>query len=252
MKKISLTISFLISLFYYAQVGIKTDTPQKTLHVNGSLQVTNELNVGGNANTPGNAGTSGQVLVSNGTGQAPSWQSLVIPTLPVLSTGTVIAVNGVFKIAQEITAQMTADFSIAGSGSNPTTTLIGNLNNEIIDNENTYSGTASSNSFKVNEDGVYMVIMNIALSVTGTASPTAPVVGIWSNTDNMWIARVNDTYMASTTGRQTYTLITAIPMQASKTYSFRAACTDNFVIRAISSGSSGSGPVSQITVKRLK
>lgn len=30
----------------YAQVGIKTPTPQNTLHVNGSLQVVKDLNVG--------------------------------------------------------------------------------------------------------------------------------------------------------------------------------------------------------------
>lgn len=57
----------------HAQTGIKTETPQRTLHVNGSLQVTKEVNVGGNANTAGSAGTSGQVLTSNGTGVAPSW-----------------------------------------------------------------------------------------------------------------------------------------------------------------------------------
>nr|WP_315029689.1 hypothetical protein [uncultured Chryseobacterium sp.] len=65
-----------LPLFFNAQVGIGTPTPQRTLHVNGSLQVVNEFNVGGNANTAGLAGTSGQVLTSRGAGVAPSWASV--------------------------------------------------------------------------------------------------------------------------------------------------------------------------------
>ncbi|BAP32721.1 uncharacterized protein CHSO_3684 [Chryseobacterium sp. StRB126] len=57
-------------------VGIRTTTPQKNLHVNGTLQVTNEINVGGNATTAGSAGTLGQILTSGGAGAAPSWQTL--------------------------------------------------------------------------------------------------------------------------------------------------------------------------------
>ncbi|WP_054509476.1 hypothetical protein [Chryseobacterium sp. ERMR1:04] len=57
-------------------LGVGTVTPQKTLHVNGSLQLTNELNIGGNATTTGSSGTSGQVLVSKGAGAAPSWANL--------------------------------------------------------------------------------------------------------------------------------------------------------------------------------
>ncbi|MFP3592900.1 hypothetical protein [Chryseobacterium sp. SIMBA_038] len=78
MKKHILTILLLttMAILANAQVGIKTETPQKTLHVNGSLQVTNELNVGGNGSTAGSAGTAGQILSSNGSGSAPSWQTL--------------------------------------------------------------------------------------------------------------------------------------------------------------------------------
>lgn len=56
-------------------VGIGTSTPQKLLHINGSMQLTNELNVGGNATTAGSAGTTGQVLTSGGAGAAPTWQT---------------------------------------------------------------------------------------------------------------------------------------------------------------------------------
>lgn len=76
MKKKLIFGTFLLSLTVSGQVGIKTDTPQKSLHVNGSLQVTNEFNVGGNATTAGSAGSAGQVLVSQGAGTPPIWNSL--------------------------------------------------------------------------------------------------------------------------------------------------------------------------------
>ncbi|MCW3160841.1 hypothetical protein [Chryseobacterium oryctis] len=60
----------------FSQVGVNTVTPQKTLHVNGSIQLTNELNVGGNSNTAGNAGALGQILTSNGPNVAPSWANI--------------------------------------------------------------------------------------------------------------------------------------------------------------------------------
>ncbi|MDR6372811.1 hypothetical protein J2795_003760 [Chryseobacterium bernardetii] len=76
MKKNLIFVGFLLSLTLYGQVGIKTDTPQKSLHVNGSLQITNEFNVGGDARTAGSAGSAGQVLMSHGAGAAPTWNSL--------------------------------------------------------------------------------------------------------------------------------------------------------------------------------
>ncbi|MFS4472795.1 hypothetical protein [Chryseobacterium sp. T20] len=76
MKKNLIFGAFLLSVMIFGQVGIKTETPQKSLHVNGSLQVTNEFNVGGNATTAGSAGSAGQVLVSQGAGTPPIWNSL--------------------------------------------------------------------------------------------------------------------------------------------------------------------------------
>ncbi|MCT2406052.1 hypothetical protein NZD88_00610 [Chryseobacterium antibioticum] len=68
-------------------VGVATQTPQKNLHVNGSLQVVNELNVGGNATTAGSAGTTGQILTSSGAGVAPTWKTLNT------SSGTISSAN---------------------------------------------------------------------------------------------------------------------------------------------------------------
>ncbi|UZT99415.1 hypothetical protein ODZ84_07590 [Chryseobacterium fluminis] len=76
------------------RVGIGTLTPQKTLHVNGSLQFTNELNVGGTATTAGSAGTAGQVLKSNGPGVAPSWQEVISPADSVVRLSGVAIRSG--------------------------------------------------------------------------------------------------------------------------------------------------------------
>ncbi|WP_418122795.1 hypothetical protein ACNFU2_19830 [Chryseobacterium sp. PTM-20240506] len=232
-----------LPVLYYTQVGVHTSTPQKTLHVNGSLQVVNELNVGGTSSTPGSSGNVGQVLKSNGPGAPPSWQNLAgAPT----STGTVIAVNGQFLVAQEIIVQMTADFTNSGTG---TAVTIGNLNNEIVDNENLYTGSATTNTFKVSADGVYQITMNGQLSTT---NGTSPVIGIWDDTNNNWVARVNDLYTATTGSLQTYTLLTSIPMLTSNTYSFRIVNTASITIKHLSSGSTGSGPITQMSLKRLK
>lgn len=241
----------LLPLVCQAQVGINTATPQKTLHVNGSLQLVKELSVGGTASTEGSAGNLGQVLKSKGPGVAPSWQNLVgVPT----STGTVIAVDGVFLVAQEITTQMTADFKLLSTGI-AVSTAIGNLNKEIIDNENRYNSSATTNSFTVSTDGVYMITMILQLS---TSNGTSPVIGVWDNTSNKWVARVNDLYRSAPPPgvidqtAQTYKLITSVPMLAAKTYSFRIANTADLTLRNLSWGTTGSGPVTQVSVKRLK
>ncbi|WP_345989725.1 hypothetical protein AAEU33_19205 [Chryseobacterium sp. Chry.R1] len=234
----------LLPLISYAQVGVNTTTPQKTLHVNGSLQVVNELNVGGNGTTAGSAGTAGQVLKSNGPGKAPTWQNLAgVPN----ATGTVIVVDGEFIVAQEIVVQMQEDYTKTTSVS--ITDPIGNLTNKIIDNENKYSATASTNSFKVSVDGIYQVTMNAQLS---TKNGQSPVIGIWNDTSNQWVARVNDRFTATDGQLQTYTLLTSIPMVASDVYSFRITNNEPVTVKYLSSGSTGSGPVTQMSLKRLR
>ncbi|MGR3857279.1 MULTISPECIES: hypothetical protein [Chryseobacterium] len=256
-KKAILITSIFGSLFYHSQVGINTSTPMKSLHVNGALQVVNELNVGGTASTAGSAGIAGQVLKSNGPGNAPTWQSIAgVPS----STGTVIVVNGQFMVAQEIIVQMTNDFTYTAGSNGGIPVAIGSLNNEIVDNENLYTGSPSTNSFKVSADGVYQIMMNAQLSTSNDSSnqPTIPVIGIWDDTSSSWVARVNDVYWAGSSTsvgggpKQTYTLITSIPMLASHTYSFRLSNTVDVIVRYLSSGSTGSGPVTQMSLRRLK
>ncbi|WP_292010920.1 hypothetical protein [Chryseobacterium sp.] len=86
MKSIVLLLGMFSFLNFNAQVGIGTPTPQRTLHVNGSLQVVNELNVGGTSSAAGSAGTAGAILVSSGAGAAPIWQVTSATKLPVTAT----------------------------------------------------------------------------------------------------------------------------------------------------------------------
>lgn len=62
-----------------AQVGIKTDSPNATLDVNGATTLRKELRVGGTSTQVGNPGLNGQVLVSQGEGLPPVWKSLNVP-----------------------------------------------------------------------------------------------------------------------------------------------------------------------------
>lgn len=243
MKKVIIGI-LLYSSLLHAQLGVGTPTPQETLHVNGTLQVTDGIYLGGNANTKGSAGEWGQVLKSNGPNEAPSWGDEVI--VPEIG-GTVIIVDGIFTVAQDITVQMSADFTNGATKGIPV--LIGNLTNVIIDNNNSYVGSRTSNSFKVKVDGIYQIKMNLQIA---TNRGSSPVIGVWDNTTEKWVARVNDYFDLPWEEFQTYTLIAAIPLSTTHNYSFKAANDASFTIRHLSSGETGAGPVSQVSVKRLK
>lgn len=124
MKKHLLLSSFLFPLLCFSQVGIKTDTPKKTLHVNGSLQVVNELNVGGDSTTAGSAGTSGQFLISQGPGVAPQWTSVTIPVLDANS----YKLKGVYNF----------DLFDVFSNTNGNYLTLGSFNNIVIGNPNNF------------------------------------------------------------------------------------------------------------------
>jgi hypothetical protein len=264
----------------YSQVGVNTPNPQGAFHIDGAKDnpatgvptatqqendlIVNDLGrVGIGTNTPttkldvaGNVkiadGTQGanKILTSDANGVA-SWQSFAgaVPT----SNGSVIAIDGQFLIAQEITVQMSADYSnTVGNVAEP----IGNLDVEIIDNENRFSSTATTNSFTVVATGVYQIILNFLIE----GSEGNPVIGIWDDTTNAWVARVNDYFTGGTNNIsgsfpvQTYSLITSINMDSTHVYSFRIASSSNvlYTAKAMSSGSTGKGPISQVIVKRLR
>lgn len=227
-------------------VGIGSSTPQKNLHVNGSLQLTNELNVGGSASTEGSAGSAGQFLKSNGAGVPPVWENFAGSDSS--STGTIIIIDGRFMVAQEIVVQLTSDFTTTQNG---VAARIGNLNNEIVDNANLYNGTPLGNSFMVSENGVYQI--EISAEINTENNGTGPVIGIWDDTINEWVARISDEYTAHTTGLQTYSLATSIPMDSSHMYSFRVASSAPVLtIRRYNGNIGGRGPSTQMSLRRLR
>ncbi|PXV69128.1 hypothetical protein CLV62_101397 [Dysgonomonas alginatilytica] len=231
-------------------VGIGTVAPTNKLHVKDT---TNPLKVEGLA---ASASASDLPMVVGSDGIVKTGTFPVVNIVPD-DVGTVIAIDGKLLIAQEITVLMTADFVSKGQPTPLIPDRIGNLTNKIIDNKNTFSSTATTNSFKVMADGVYSIMINVQLETTAAQNP---VVGIWCDTpeagfpNGKWVARVNDAFMASgaTVNGQTYTLITAIDMYVSKTYSFRVVGNADTTVKAFSRGSTGEGPISFYSLKRLK
>lgn len=223
-------------------IGIGTATPSNKLHVKDT---TDPIKVEGLV-ASGSTDDLPMVVAPDGTVRTGTFP--VVNLVPD-DVGTVIAIDGKLLVAQEITVLMTADFSFTTSPTVPP--RIGNLTNVIIDNKNSFKSNSTTNSFTVESDGVYLVTMNVQMMAT-TGSP---VIGIWCDTpetgfpDGKWVARVND---VAASALQTYTLITAINMYASKTYSFRVAGSTSGTIPWQSSGYTGNGPISFYSLKRLK
>jgi len=237
--------------------GINTKTPQQTLHTAGDIQLNGPLYLGGDGTTLGDAGRIDDVLKSGGPGQPAYWDFLMGRPM----TGTVMVVNGKYIVAQEITVQMSADYVFINQGATSTPLPIGNLDVVIMDNDDAYTGNATTNSFNVIHSGVYLVMINMQLSLSNSnpSQGTTPAVGIWENTpspgfpNGKWVARVNDRFVPASNETQTYTLITSINLDNTKTYSFRIAANNSDVtVRALSSGSTGEGSVSQLWIKRLR
>ncbi|WP_294241079.1 hypothetical protein [uncultured Chryseobacterium sp.] len=80
-------------------------------------------------------------------------------------------VNGQLTVAQ-----LSADFSIPTA---ITPQMIGNLNREILDNENKYTESVTDNSFEASVNGVYEITINVQLS---TEYGSYPVLGLWDDT----------------------------------------------------------------------
>ncbi len=229
-------------------VGIGTPAPTNALHLKAA---TNPIKIEGLAAS--NSENDRPIVV----GTDGTLKTGVFPTVNIVpeDVGTVIAVDGKLEIAQEMTILMSADYNFDNNyiDGKPPIHAIGNLDVEIIDNESKFVGTATGNSFSVTKDGTYQIIINILLKSEIGGSP---VVGIWDNngtgtpTGN-WIARVNALSVNHTLG--THTLITAIDLLASHTYSFRVASTSaSSTLYAYSEGATGRGPVSFFSLKRLK
>ncbi|MCV9934625.1 hypothetical protein OIU80_20270 [Flavobacterium sp. LS1R47] len=172
------------------------------------------------------------------------WKPLLNRDIVPSDVGTVIAINGKLEVAEEITALMTSNFSMSALNEGSIPYTIGNIMNVIIDNNSSFRSNYYSNNFSIKADGIYMVTMNIQITLGGGNA----VIGIWCDSDRKWIAR-NDQYID---GNAFITLLTAVSLEKNKTYSFRGGGTKSMTIKALSSGFTGSGPISFFSVKRLR
>jgi len=160
--------------------------------------------------------------------------------------GSLLILDGEIQVAQEVTVLMTADHSITGTS---TTIPIKNLNNEQIDNKNAFTGNSFGNSFIPEATGIYQVLINVLVSNTSDGKHS-PVVGIVNDSNGKWVARINP--QLTNGGKATMTLITAIELIGNQSYSFRLSSGVPFTIFWESKGSTGEGPVSFFSIKRLK
>ncbi|MBO9692875.1 hypothetical protein [Chryseobacterium sp.] len=79
MKKLLSTLLCTTGLWVAAQVGIKTDTPNAKLDVNGDVNFRGKIAVLNATDNSVFQGNNDQLLVSQGEGYAPIWKSLRIP-----------------------------------------------------------------------------------------------------------------------------------------------------------------------------
>ncbi|MBP1165632.1 MULTISPECIES: hypothetical protein [unclassified Chryseobacterium] len=108
-------------------VGISTPTPQKTLHVNGSLQVTREINLGGTASTAGSSGLSNQILVSQGTGNPAVWKNLgdiVGPSSTLRSFNELVTNQVLMNVSNENGASLVLGVKSGITVSNPNNIVV--------------------------------------------------------------------------------------------------------------------------------
>lgn len=240
---VAMTISFDLA---HAQVGINTVNPQATLDVAG--KPTTPLSLDGvipprltgdqlRAKTYTTAQT-GAVVYVTAADSAPAgqtvnvtvpgfyyfngtvWGTMTINNIPN-GTGNILAINGQPQIAQEVSARMDGDFTVPTNPASPT--RIGRMTEKLVDNFNTFTGTATNNAFTVNSNGTYLVNMNFSLQ---GESPTTPLsgncyYGLYNVTDNKYVAFNIDTITSLAFGQVTnLSYQVAMELVTGKTYAF--------------------------------
>ncbi|WP_431611875.1 hypothetical protein [Chryseobacterium sp. 'Rf worker isolate 10'] len=165
-KKLLYMALFVMFVHLNAQIGIKTPTPQNTLHVNGSLQVVKDLNVGGDDKTKGNSGNKDEVLMSTGPGSAPVWKTIESQNfLKVVYVGNKTDIS-------PASGSYTGSHNNSGSFVQP---YIFNVTNKIDSSYFTYSQTTGI--FTVVKAGFYNIVpyvtYNLSLNPDGQTAGTA-------------------------------------------------------------------------------
>jgi hypothetical protein len=198
--------------------------------------------------TDNNAAVPGYVATSADAYGNVVWKPVITNNIVPSDNGSVMAINGQLLIAQEMTLQMSSDCVIPNTS---TVKQITNITNKILDNKNSFIGTSSGNTFTVAVDGVYQVTINV--QVSPSINGLWPVLGIYNNSMGRWIARTDDNIPVSAGQLYTYTIITAVDLYASQSYSFSGASSGgSLTLKAYSAGTTGTGPVSFFSVKRLR
>lgn len=186
---IYITVFILTFSLSKAQVGINTETPQATLHVNGDLQVGKSIHVGGDDKTAGNPGKQGQFLASQGVNNPPVWKSIAELDVP-LAVG--------FAYRSSNTASYNANTS--PSISFPTSAASHFYNNPEYITYNT-----GNSRFTIQKSGYY----NITAYVRYTNSSSSDGISstIIDSSDGS-IGIVFNTYGTENTGSQNQTIDT--------------------------------------------
>ncbi|MDR6371706.1 hypothetical protein J2795_003928 [Chryseobacterium bernardetii] len=223
MKRKLLSVAlFAMSIFAYAQIGVQTSTPQRTLHVNGSLQVVKELNVGGSENVQGTAGKDGEFLSSNGPGTAPTWR-----TIESQNFFKVVFVGNKGNISPA-TGSYTGTH-VTGTFENLAQNFIYNMVNKIDNNFISYD--ANTGIFTVNRTGFYNIATYFTydLNLNGTnetAGTATSQLQKEADTQNL-VSAVSTGHGERTT--YVYHQLTGIqPFAAGETFRLRCGYTQDF------------------------
>jgi len=162
------------------RMGVGTTTPQKSLHVNGTMQLTNELNVGGDATSVGNPGTAGQFLTSGGPGVSTTW---TMTTSPINVLAATIPSTGVNQTGESFPAFSVSKQNNAYLSFNPANSvvtviksgyyqLIASVSYNFI---STIGASVTSRIYKNYVSPVSNTILSIASTTyPGTVSPSFP------------------------------------------------------------------------------
>ncbi|UWX61190.1 hypothetical protein N0B40_02700 [Chryseobacterium oranimense] len=201
--KIFISGFFIITLFFNAQVGIKTSTPNSTLAVAGSLGADyKQITAASYAIT-----STDHYLTYDGTGNTTF-------TLPVIGTGTTSYSGRIYKIKNISTSSITLQASSGNTlriDNNPVSSFVipTGAYAEVVNNSNTSGGTWDL-SFTVLPKPSNVEIYGIQLLIPPHANGSSPV-GDWSNhavstydtgtgTDAWWvISKASITYAHTST-----------------------------------------------------
>jgi len=221
--------------------------------------------------TAADTAPAGQTINVNNTGyyyfDGTIWRHLVDTTASLPNgTGSLIMINGVLQVAQEMTSRMSQDWTIPVGTGSPASgaprASIGNITTELVDNYNTFTGTTTGNSFTVTNNGTYQVTMNFPVQNQNATTLNGNLYyGLFNVTDAAWQHFTIDTLVNLANGQvKNMSLTAAVDLVTGKTYSFYAGqqfpsftgTNATMLIRGLSTSSSSNFELGYFAVKRLK